>query len=234
MDDNKYFKLIWRFNSIVIMAAGLAALAGMVMAGIIILIELAGKNEYRDLVQVDTRGSEETQFELGYLNSTEHSPYVMVPLNSSEGYESSYSSGKSWVAHNYIFINAETNEQRWLFNTNEYYIADYHLLNIEGEEGGDGSKNPKAQAILYEVIKKDTNGDEMLTHDDAMTLSLSLPNGKNYQEIVQDLDVFIGHSFDGKDSLVIVYQRNKIGYSANIRISDFTLLNESRLPEVGS
>lgn len=242
MDDNKYFKLIWRFNSIVIMLAGLATIGGMLIGGIMIIFELTRQDRYQTAVDVDHGEFEEEEFEFGYMYSMEQNPYVMIPLNSSDGYEGSYSSGKSYSAHNYLFINSETNEKRWLFESNQYLIADFDLLNSGRNETFEESYETvdtyettelKTHGILYRVIKKDTDGDNLLTENDLITLGLSLPTGENYKEVLGDIDDIIGHKFTGKNSLLVIYQKEETAYAAYIRMSDFSVVSEAQLQKIG-
>lgn len=239
MDDNKYFKLIWRFNSIVIMMAGMATIGGMLIGGIMIIFELTRQNHYQTVVDVEEGEFKEEEFEFGYMYSIEQSPYIMIPLNSSEGYEGSYSSGKSYSAHNYLFINSENNEKRWLLESNQYLIADFDLLNGGAKETIDETYDTvdkvefKTHGILYRIIKKDTNGDDILSENDLTTIGLSLPTGEGYKEVLGDIDDIIGHKFTGKDSLLVIYQKKETAYAAHIRMSDFSVVSETQLPKTG-
>jgi len=168
------------------------------------------------------------KWQLGYMSNIQGSPYVMIPLNSDQSYAQSYYSKSSSSARNYLFINSQNNEKHWLFGTNQYLITDTALLS-EKEYGSD---EREVQAILYKIVKSDTNSDNRLTNDDLQAVGLSLPSGKGYKEILEGIDLFIGQRLIDKDTLLIVFQREGIGFSANVDLSGFTISNETELPKV--
>lgn len=61
-----------------------------------------------------------------------------------------------------------------------------------------------------------------------------MPNGKGYTEILRDIDLFIGRRLIDKDTLLIVFQRKGVGYSANVNLDDFIISDEAELPKGGT
>ncbi len=48
------------------------------------------------------------------------------------------------------------------------------------------SDKDEVRAILYRIVKADTNGDERLPHEDMQSIGLSSPDGKGYKEILAE------------------------------------------------
>ncbi|NES46827.1 hypothetical protein, partial [Moorena sp. SIO2C4] len=88
-------------------------------------------------------------------------------------------------------------------------------------------------AVLYHLIKQDTNGDGRLTNNDMLTIAFTHYNGNDYQEVVSGVDRFLGYKVLNANSLLILYQRDAIAYSAKVSLDNFALSNETELPKVG-
>jgi len=229
MEENKYFRLIWRFNGLIIMCAGVLAIGVLAFAGYNIFKETTRERNIQNIVNVQEENNIEEKWQLGHMTNIKGSQYIMIPLNSNQSYAQSYYSKSSSSARNYLFIDSHRNEKHWLFKTNQYLIADTDLLS-ENEYGSD---KRDVRAILYKIVKEDTNNDKRLTDKDLQTVGLSFPNGKGYKEILNGIDLFIGHRLIDKNTLLIVFQRKGVGFSANVNLSDFTISNETELPKVG-
>lgn len=229
MEDNTFFKNIWRINGIIIMVAGILAICVLAFAGYQIISETTRDRNTRNIVNIQGESDIKEKWQLGYMSEIKGSPYVMIPLNSDQNYAQSYYSKSSSSIRNYLFINSQTNEKHWLFNTNQYLVVDSDVL----LEGDCESKENASIAILYRVVKTDTNDDKRLTNQDKLTIGMSLPDGKGYKDILDGVDVFVGHRLLDEKALLIVYQKNGTGYSSNVNLSDFVVSNEEELPKVG-
>ncbi len=137
-------------------------------------------------------------------------------------------SSKSSSPRNYLFIDSKRNDQHWLLNNNTFLITDTKML----LEHGNDKQEKKVRAILYQVIKEDTNKDNRLTRNDFETIAISQYDGRGYKELVEGIDTFVGHRIVDENTLLIIYQKQGIGYSAHVRLSDFALQNERKLPKV--
>lgn len=228
MEESKFFRFVWRFNGLIFMIAGVLAIGVLAFAGYKIIKDVTRERNTRNIVNVQEGNNVKEKWQLGYMSNIQGSRYVMIPLNSDQSYAQSYYSKSSSSARNYLFINSQNNEKHWLFKTNHYLIADTDLLS-EKEYGSD---EREVRAILYKIVKSDTNNDKRLTNDDLQTVGLSFPSGKGYKEILKGIDLFIGHRLIDKDTLLIVFQRKGVGFSANVNLSAFTISNETELPKV--
>ena len=228
MEKTKFFKNVWRFNGLIISVAGVLAIVVLFFAGYHVIKDIFRKRQVRNIVNIAENDNVKEEWTLGYMRQLDGTEYVMVPLQSDQSYAQSYYSKSSYSVRNFLFINVKTNGKEWLFPNNKWLIANNYTLSEKEHR----EKDRKIRAILYNIVKSDTNEDGRLTEKDKLTIALSSPSGKNYREILAAIDLFIGHSLMGSDTMLILYQKNNIGYSANVSLKDFTLSNQSELPKI--
>ena len=229
MDENRFFKFVWRFNGIVLMVVAVLAIGVLGFAGYQIFRETTREREVRNIVNVTDETDLDERWRLGYLGNVDGTPYLMIPLHSDQSYAQSYYSKTSYSTRNYLFINSATNQKRWLLDTNDYLIMKDEMLFV----GKHDTEDRKVKAILYHMVKGDTNGDDRLTHDDLSVVALSKPDGTEFREILLDLDVFIGHRVLDENSTLLIYQKKGKGYSATLSLENFVLSSATELPMVG-
>jgi len=228
MKESKFFKFVWRLNGLILMIAGVLTIGVLVFAGYKIITDITRERNTHNIVNVQDEDDIKEKWQLGNMSDIEGGPWIMIPLNSNQSYAQSYYSKSSSSVRNYLFINSLNNEKHWLFNTNDYLIADTELLS----ENEYGSSERDILAILYKVIKSDSDSDNRLTNKDLQTISISLPNGMGYKEILNGVDNFIGKKIVDKKTLLILFQKEGLGYSANVNLTEFTVSNKTELPKV--
>ncbi|CAG36110.1 hypothetical protein [Desulfotalea psychrophila] len=226
MKESRFFTLVWRINGLLLMVAGVLAIGISTFAGYKIITDIVRERSSSNIVNVEEKDAIKEEWQLGYLTNIEGGPYVMSPLRSEQNYAQSYYSKSSTSARNYLFINGTTNEQHWLLSSHQYLIVDFELLSERREKD--------VQAILYRVVKTDSNEDKRLTGDDTLTIGLSLPTGAGYKEILQGVNTFIGQRVITPTTLLIIFEQGGIGYSANVNLTDFTLYNKRPIAKVGA
>lgn len=228
MEENQFYKFVWRFNAIVLMVAGILAIGVLLFSGYHILQDITRERDTRNIVNVSEDQPIDEKWELGRLYKIEGTSYIMVPLTSDQSYAQSYYSKSSNSVRNYLFIDTQNNHQEWLFETNENLVADIDFLS----EKNYNDKALKVRAILYTVVDKDTNKDKRLTNKDETTIAVSLPNGLGYKEILKGIDFLVGHQVLDEKSMLLVYQKGGIGYTANLSFIDLSISNETQIPPI--
>ena len=230
MEKSQFFRIVWRFNALIILCAGILAIGVLLFAGYTIVSEFTRDIDTRSVVNVDEASEVEENWSFGVMVDIDGSPYLMIPFNSDQAYDQSFSRKASLSVRNYLFIHSETNEQHWLFDTDAYLIANnVHLSEKILSENIAAMDENDVQAILYQVIKTDTNGDQRLNYMDLQTIGLSHPDGQRYTDIVSEIDSLIGHRLINSDTLLVLYQKNGTGYSLRINLPDFTIMDETEL-----
>ncbi|EGJ35684.1 MULTISPECIES: hypothetical protein [Moorena] len=233
MEDNKFFRFVWRFNAIVIMATGLLAIAVLAFAAIEIVKSTTRERQGINIVNVNDDSSSSQEWELGNLREVDGTTYLMVPLYSDQSYTQSYYSKSTRSTINYLFLDSETGKSKWIFANNDYLITSDSFISETNDRANNRVESKPVIAVLYHLIKQDTNGDGRLTNNDMLTIAFTHYNGNDYQEVVSGVDRFLGYKVLNANSLLILYQRDAIAYSAKVSLDNFALSNETELPKVG-
>ena len=228
MEENRLFKNIWRFNAIVIMFVGVLGVALALFAFVIIYTDITRDRSVRNIVNIEESPEKKEAWQLGSITTIKGADTLMIPLHSEQSYSRGSYSKSTSSARNYLFINSENNRKYWLFGKNDKLITQINQLpNTSYNE-----KPKDVKAILYYVVKSDTNDDELLTSSDLLTVAASKPNGKGYVEILKDVDFVNGYKTINKNSTLLVFQRANVGYSAILNLDELSISEEEQLPSV--
>ncbi len=229
MEENRFFKLVWRFNGLVISIAGILAICVLAFGTYKLVQEVTRERTVMNIVNVEEESKKEHEWKLGHMSKIKGTPYVFVALKSSQKIERSYYSKSSSPARNYLFINTNNNSNKWLFEHSKYLIVSNQSLS----HGDYNDKDKPVLAILYELVKADTNSDKLLSNKDKKAIAFSSPDGRNYKEVLSNIDILVGSQLTDSNSLLVIYQKDGIGYSASIDLANFKLINNAELPKVG-
>lgn len=228
MEENKVFKNIWRFNAIVIMLVGVLGFALSLFACIMIYKDITRDRSVRSIVNIEESPEKKEEWQLGSITTVQGSGFLMIPLHSEQNYSRGSYSKSASSTRNYLFINSEKDDKYWLFGRNDYLITQANQLpNTRYDE-----QAKDAKAILYYVVKSDTNNDKTLNSSDLLTVAISKPDGKNYVELLKDIDFVNGYKAISEKTVILVFQRNNIGYSAYIDLDGLSISGKQQLPSV--
>lgn len=228
MEENRFFKFVWRFNGIIFMIAGVLTIGVLGYASYKMYSDATRERNVANIVNVAENKHIDEKWQLGHLEKIDGNPYVMIPLYSDQNYAQSYYSKSAQSTRNILFINIGNNQKRWLLDTNDWLIISSDIL----PEREYNEKDRLAKVILYSIVKKDTNNDKRLTSEDKSVIALSELSGENYKEILRDIDVLIGQQLLDNKTLIVIYQKQGIGYSATVSLTDFSISNQTQLPKI--
>ncbi|WP_028774467.1 hypothetical protein [Shewanella waksmanii] len=228
MEEHKFFKLVWRFNSLLISVAGILAIGVLLIAMYQIFKDVTRERSTQNIVNIEESGEVKESWRLGQVANLSNHKMLMIPLNSDQSFNRGYFSKSSNSTRNYLFINTETNSNNWLFGHTNYLIESTNQLRV-----GDYDSKKPVIAILYSLVKLDSNGDDRLTPSDLITISISKPNGSGYKEILTDVEQVIGSTLLSETELFIIYQLSGKSLSSTINLTSFELGNTKELPKVG-
>ncbi len=229
MEQNRFFRILWRFNAIVISLVGIVSLVCLLFGAYQIFKDITRNRSSHNIVNIENPDEVKIDWSLGSSEKINGHFVLKIPLFSGQKYSQSNYSKSVKSSRNYLFINTETDSKHWLFNHNNY------LVESAKELGLGGCQSEKVSlAIIYEVIKSDTNSDMRLTNSDLKTLAISKPDGTSYMELVTELDYVIDYDVVNDNLVYVLYKKNNVVYSASINLSNFAVQNEAEIPEVGS
>ena len=228
MENNKFFRTIWRFNSLVISAAGVLAIAVLLFVSYKLYKDVTRERNTQNIVNLEESPEVRENWRLGQLSEVVDGQVFMVPLYSDQTFSREYFSKSSNSVRNYLFIDAKSHERRWLFKHTDYLIESNSKLRL-----GDYDSRKPVQAIIYELVKIDSNHDSRLTPKDLITVAITKPDGSEYKEIISEVNQVIDWKLLSKKSLLIIFQKDQVTYSGILDLNSKKLENISQIPSVG-
>lgn len=214
MTMNRFFRLLWRFNALVVAGAGLVVIGGSMVVAVVVI-----QQERREtpIVKPNTPSPDSQKLAFGDFNPVVGVSTVIVPLEQdAESYGFGSSGGRRSVTRNLLFVDLTSGVQRWLIESGSVLILHYRQIERDVPRG----KRAEAIAILAEIIDADTDGDGRLGNGDRVTVAFTRPDGTGYTEAIRDIDRLFGTRLVGGD-LVIGYERKGDYNIATVRLSDF-------------
>ncbi len=228
MEENKFFKLVWRFNGLVIAIAGLLAIAVLIFASFEIYKSTTRDRSTRNVVNIDEDTEIKEEWRYGQLTKISGTNHLMLPLHSEQSFNRAYFSKSSNSTRNYLFINTETSQKKWLFDHTDYLIESTDRLGL----GGYDSKESTI-AILYNLVKIDSDHNGRLTAKDLNTVAITRADGSNYKELIKGVEFIVDQSLLNDKELLLIYQKNGISYTSTIDLVNLEIAENEELPKVG-
>jgi hypothetical protein len=157
-----------------------------------------------------------------YLMAAVYSDYAGRDRWSSPGASSEYGGydqkgGGNAFAHNYVIMNRQSLASRKLFADNKFMILDSQKLG-ESVKEGTVSVIKNVTALMFRVVKADTNNDKILNDKDKQVIALADVDGSNYQELIVGIDQVLNIHSQSKDRRVVFYQVGKDYFAGSIDI----------------
>lgn len=237
MEDNKFFKLVWRIN-------GLIILGGATLIALFVVYNIAkdfirSSNRPQPVV-VENLASDPEDKEKWVIGSPIHvtgNDFMLLPLVSENkevkmlsvanfskpSYDKRYYGN---LSKNILFLDKKENKSFWLFKDTNRLILNITLFpdqfnNVE-----------PTKAIFYNVVSKDTNKDKKLTKEDDSSLFMSTPEGENYQLILEAYDRLISRDIVGDNQILLVFQNKGKAFSRLIQLLPYKIISSVELPKV--
>ena len=216
MDNNKFFRIIWRINAILVLLA---------------LIAVGSISAYKEVhrwlnpwayygtynystshTDADTGDVIETHWTYGMVQRASSSPGSIIPLLSERD--------QRRTIRNLLFVDNDL-ENRWVLPHNDNIIWSYELLAV-----GDDSK---VVAIIYDISKCN---DDWCEEWSGQSIYLSRPDGSELTQVVAGSSRRIGQSTIDENNLVVYYVKDEQGYAAKVSLIDFTVTRSVELSPV--
>lgn len=227
MEENKFFKLVWRFNGLVISVAGVLAVGIFLFVTYKLFQDVTRDRTTRNIVNIEENSEIKENWRLGQFSKSNEKT-LMIPLYSDQSFDRAYFSKSSNSTRNYLFINTETSQKQWLFNHTNYLIERSDKL-----KEGDYNSDKPIIAILYQLIQLDSDQDDRLSASDLSTLAVTNPDGSGYKEFLKDVDKIVDHTLLNQTELFLIYQKSGESYSARLNLESFEITKTDELPKVG-
>ncbi len=239
MEENRFFRLVWRINGVAIM---LVLLFIMVVGGIDLIAEMIPHDQPSVITNIAADPAGEEKWSLGSIEEIDGTQFAYIPLISekkniavsapafSKSGLHSYGGGYFSPSRNLLFVNKQTREMNWLFKNNGQLIADIDMVSLKKK----CDEESKVDLILYRIIKRDTNADSQLSSEDVADIAISYPDGSRYTEIIPTVDRIFGTLNLEVNEILILYQSKGKGYAATIRLQDMSVRETREIPRTAS
>jgi len=230
MDQNFFFKWVWRFNAL---ALALVLLAGAVVAVPLLSWRLA---PVIPAVVPPTGEPEKTQYQWTMQSPREGQTHGMLAL---EIPAPRYTPGGSFSSEappyarvvNYLFVDTATGATRWLLPTNNQVItATDYVTETMPLEPGYPARGP-ALAIVFDVAPGDPAA-FLLRNSPKYQVYASKPDGTGLTKLLDDLDeapVFVPL---GREQMFFRARANGKPFAATFGLADFKLISRTDLSEL--
>jgi len=197
MDDNKFFKFVWRFNAISI--AGIVFIVAIGLLWEIFLQDMFRVNNVSNIVAVDGTQSDDAPKTEEVLSTSLSGPHndaqhYIVSLSSNQIIDRVYSSDKkARSARNVGLLYIKSGKVDWFFEGKDQLILTTHRI-YENSISLPNTYSNQAQpheneleAIALSYVDKDTNGDHRLSRNDLIKLVLVSIDGRNRNVVLENL-----------------------------------------------
>jgi len=228
MEENKFFRLVWRFNGLVISVAGILAVGILFFVSYKLFQDVTRDRATSNIVNIEKDSKLEENWRFGQLTKIDDDKTLMIPLYSDQSFDRAYFSKSSNSTRNFLFINTHTSEKKWLFDHTDYLIETSDRLRF-----GDYDSDKPIIAILYQLVQLDTDKDNRLSAKDLSTIAISNPDGTGYMELLFEVEKIVDHTLLSETELFLIYQKGGVSYSARLNLNSFEITKSEKLPKVG-
>lgn len=166
-------------------------------------------------------------------------PYLVanitqVKAGKSRVSSSEFYSRKGGGIANLVFLDAGSLESHRLFDTNQYTILEAKQYPLGEQTPTQDAKKIKPTArFVYQVLKKDTNGDKYLDARDERTIGISDAFGKQYVEVLTDISQLLNLQALTGDRMLVVYVKNGTKMASILDLSQRKVVQTNALTKLG-
>lgn len=231
--SHKIFRWLWRFNAVVFAFAGTLLIAVLVFA----LYEIIDRELLRERRSFDLSSSsgdiqEDGTHIFGEPDEVRGTDIVVVPLRPGRlGLRSDQQGLPTFrqvrTAHNLLFIDARSNARRWLLPDDRSLIFDFASFPTAGWSRGGAVP---ARAIVYNVIKSDTNADGKLGPGDLITFAISKVDGTGHTELISNISTIFGTTSASENWIVVAYEQKGVAHIATIDLEQSAIVSAEPAP----
>jgi hypothetical protein len=219
MKAHRFFRVIWRINAVLILCVGLVGASGLILTTILGIY--SGTRHRSAFVNVDQSRDVTIKWSLGHFLAVEGTPYLMAPANSEQKYRPSYYSKETTGIRNYLFFNSTDLTSHLLLPHHKYLFSKTERLGKQDDNNG----YKEVKGFLYVIVKGDTNHDSRLTGKDELCIALSDASGKNYREIIDKVDAFLGLRFKNSNRAFIFFKKGDRNLVSEVDIKEHALVS---------
>jgi hypothetical protein len=228
MDNNRFFRWIWRFNAL--------ALALVLTIGAFALVNLLTPNSpYRSANDDSPLPPPRAELELTLLNAPAAPGFKIFRYGEKSAHGgSSLSSPPFDRILNYLFYNAKDGTSHWLLPSNNQALSTPAFIWDDGSTTGNDDttrysyQQPGAGRLVRVIIFTSLPLDGKPRRAE---LYASHPDGTGLTKLIADADYAPRFTTIDKDTIVIASERGGRAYATTVALTDFKQLRETNLSD---
>ena len=226
---NKFDKIVWRINGVLILCVGVVAGFALLFASYEFFKDKTRDRNVSNIINVNEETEKKEYLFLGSFSKIEGRNLFICPLRANQEYDRSYYSKAASSVRNYLYFSHFDSSSRWLLESNNWLINDKRAIYKNFNE----DKKNITNGFFYEIVKKDTNGDGVLNYDDRKSIYYSNFDGTNLVVVIAETTDILGiNQID--DNKSVIFHRNEIkSQAAFVENSTGEIIEESDLPVEG-
>lgn len=218
----RLFSLIWRVNALVILAAGLAGLALVLVIFFQLVREYREPRRVEGVVNLANEEVESEVIEFGQFEVIPGSSYLTAALFTDQGYELGSVSKSSRSSRNYLFFDPVTRAAHWLLPDNDGLVEWRHQFPDPRR-----SSDPKpVKGVLWQVIDSDTNGDRKLTDSDLSSIYVSGASGRPLRRLLDGVQQVLGANPIASNDVSLMFLKDNTLRAATISLEQFAVVSD--------
>ncbi len=250
MDNNGFFRFVWRFNGIVIM---LLLLGALVCGG----VGLAARHHLIHWKWLDARtvhmpkgfqvpqGYSLVPLDMGLVaNAAGERLYALDRYVRPRPPFGPFVTAPETVSVNVLAINEKTRTSRWLFTkADRLILSQTTLYGPMAPAKNDEMPAMNISGVVFVIADTDTNKDGKITAQDAQSLYIYRMDGKEPVKVLDADRIVLVPSVYGAKHLELFYQKGdksfavtyslpKLELESQIAISDLPMLNDAAAPHL--
>jgi hypothetical protein len=133
---------------------------------------------------------------------------------------------------NVVFLDGNTLDSFYLFNNNENYISD--ITQLPKPYSYQDSQTIAVKWLAYRIVHGDTNSDGYINSSDSFSIAISDANGKNYVELIQDVNSINGMDSLDEHYLLVSYIVNGRHFASKIDLNEKGIIKTSEIKTIPS
>lgn len=231
MDDNRFFKTVWRFNALAL--ALILILAASVFVWELVFRDLFRARSVAEVVNIDS--ADETiveTFKISVVKRVNGHSVFRVNLQSEQTYNQSYSSkGTRQTTVNTGFYDPATGQTVWIFPTQKQLITDVRAIYLTSDDSGD-KDDAVVHSYLVTFVDQDTSNDQRLSNSDKKSVLSVMPNGTDTTLILTGLesDPTVSPTGSGTHSLFFMTQEGQQSVTYDARTLELGVIRTISKP----
>ena len=222
MNSNKFFRVLWKLNAILILLIGV----GLIFIFLALLHDGVGRSHQTDSLYLGLpnkyKNKDKETWYFGEVTKIENT--IIMPFLSTQYFSTKNSEKEVTATRNYLFVNLDTDSSFWLFDNNKFVISKMDYIS---KEIASSCSEKLLVALSFTIHKADTNGDNAIKRDDIASIALTNLDGSGYTEIeqnvnfVKDIEVINEGHF-----LILFYKKESKMYISKYSLAEFKKISD--------